>query len=339
MLTVLSVLGFLALSILSPTGPAAGTVVLPGGSAGIGFDDLQFSRSLDLLLVPGGRTGNLDLVNPRTASVTSISGFSSSTAYKGGHGEGITSVSEGEGRLYVTDRTTLVLSVADPTSRKIVSQTKLAASPDYVRYVAPTHEIWVTEPDKDQIEIFQLSAEGLAAPRHAALVRVANGPESLVVDATRGRAYTHLWSGTTLALDLKTKAVLARWPNTCQGSRGIALDEKRGLLFVGCGEGKAVVLEVTRDGKVIGSASTGAGVDIIDYDATLHHLYVPGGRSATLSILGVGAGGALTELARLPAAVEGHCVVSDQHGRAYVCDPKGGRLLVFKDDFPVTAWP
>jgi hypothetical protein len=89
----------------------------------------------------------------------------------------------------------------------------------------------------------------------------------------------------------------------------------------------------------MGNASTGAGVDIIDYDATLHHLYVPGGRSATLSILGVGAGGTLTELTRLPAVAEGHCVISDQHGRAYVCDPKGGRLLVFRDDFPATAWP
>ena len=339
MLTVLGALGLLALSILSPTGPPPGTVVLPGGSGGIGFDDLQFSRSLDRVLVPGGRTGKLNLVDPRTASVTSISGFSSSSAYKGGHGEGITSVSEGEGRLYVTDRTALALSVVNATTRKIVVETKLRASPDYVRYVAPMHEIWVTEPDKEQIEVFRLSAEGLTAPSHAAFVRVANGPESLVVDATRGRAYTHLWSGTTLTLDLKTKAVLARWPNTCQGSRGIALDEKRGFLFVGCSEGKAVVLDVTRDGKVIGDASTGAGVDIIDYDATLHHLYVPGGRSATLSILGVGAGGTLTELARLPAASEGHCVVSDQHGRAYVCDPKGGRLLVFKDDFPATVWP
>lgn len=205
MLTVFGVLGFLALSILSPTGPPAGTVALPGDSGGIGFDDLQFSRSLDLVLVPGGRTGNLDLVDPRTLSVTSISGFSSSSAYKGGHGEGITSVSEGEGKLYVTDRTALTLSVVNATTRKIVYQTKLAASPDYVRYVAATHEIWVTEPDKDQIEIFRLSADGRTAPSHTAFVRFANGPESLVVDATRGRAYTHLWSGTTMALDLRRR--------------------------------------------------------------------------------------------------------------------------------------
>src|SRR5438477_2830966 len=132
---VFSVLGFLTFLILSPTRQPAGTVSLPGGSGGIGFDDLQFSRSLDLVLVPGGRTGNLDLVDPRTASVTSISGFSTSTGYKGGHGEGITSVSQGEGKLYVTDRSSRALCVVDATTRKIVARTKLAASPDYVRYV------------------------------------------------------------------------------------------------------------------------------------------------------------------------------------------------------------
>ena len=39
MLTVFGVFGLMALSILSPTGPSPGMVVLPGGSAGIGFDD------------------------------------------------------------------------------------------------------------------------------------------------------------------------------------------------------------------------------------------------------------------------------------------------------------
>src|SRR5947207_1714271 len=125
---VFSVLGFLTFLILSPTRQPAETVSLPGGSGGIGFDDLQFSRSLDLVLVPGGRTGNLDLVHPRTASVTSISGFSTSTGYKGGHGEGITSVSEGEGKLYVTDRSSRALCVVDATTRKIVARTTPAAA-------------------------------------------------------------------------------------------------------------------------------------------------------------------------------------------------------------------
>jgi hypothetical protein len=93
------------------------------------------------------------------------------------------------------------------------------------------------------------------------------------------------------------------------------------------------------DGKVIGDLQTGAsGVDIIDYDRILHHLYVPGATSATLAILGVGGDGSLTELGKAASPAGGHCVVSDQGGHAYVCDPKDGRLSVFQDRFPAVAW-
>jgi DNA-binding beta-propeller fold protein YncE len=315
------------------------TVELPGGSGGIGFDDLQFSSSLDKVLVPGGRTGSLFLVDPKTRSVSAIGGFSPTKTFGGGHGEGITSVSEGESHLYATDRTGLVLVVVDSASKRITARARLAASPDYVRYVAPTREVWVTEPDKDQIEVFKLSDQAGSAPSHAALVPIQNGPESLVVDVTRGRAYTHLWSDTTLAIDLKTRSVAARWKNQCKDSRGIALDETKGFLFVACSEGRAAVLDVAHDGRVLGNLQTAArGVDIIDYDKTLHHLYLPGANSATLTILGVGSDGSLKELGKTTSPAGGHCGVSDQQGHAYVCDPKRGRLMVFQDRYAPSAW-
>ena len=207
--------GFLALGGQAASSPSTTgqPIELPGGSDGIGFDDLQYSGSLERVLVPGGRTGSLFLVDPKTRNVASIGGFSPSKTFGGGHEEGITSVGEGEKHLYVTDRTALALIVVDPSSKAITTRAKLAASPDYVRYIAPTHEVWVTEPDKDQIEVFKLSDQVGSAPTHAALIPTKNGPESLVVDVTRGRAYTHLWSDTTLAIDLKTRSVVARWKN------------------------------------------------------------------------------------------------------------------------------
>ena len=312
---------------------------LPGGTGGIGFDDLQFSARLGRLLVPGGRTGRLYLVDPKSLAVSSIEGFSPSKTFGGGHEQGITSVGEGEGLLFVTDRTSLSLLVVDPGSNRITARARLAASPDYVRYVAPTREVWVTEPDKDQIEVFRLAADAKEPPVHAALIPIQNGPESLVVDATRVRAYTHLWEATTLAIDLKTRSVVARWKNLCEGSRGIVLDEGRGFLFAGCSEGRGVTLDVAHDGRILGDLRTGAaGVDIIDYDRTLHHLYLPGGKSATMAILGVGRDGALKELGTAPSPAGGHCVVSDQAGRAYVCDPKAGRLTVVRDSFAPVSW-
>ena len=246
----------------------------------------------------------------------------------------MTSADDGSGFLFATDRTSGRLEVVDPAAGKIVAGAKLAGSPDYVRYVATTGELWVTEPDSERIEIFRL--EGTPPrPVHDAFLKVAGGPESLVIDAARGRAYTHLWEGMTVALDLKSRSTVAKWANSCKGSRGIALDAARGFVFVGCAEGKAAVLDVAT-GKQLGSVSAGSGIDVIDYNPRLSHLYLPGAKSATLAIVAVSEQGKLSLLGTFPTAAGGHCVAADENGTSYVCDPKGGRLLVIPDTFPAS---
>jgi hypothetical protein len=289
------------------------------------------------VLAPAGRTGNLDLVDPTTGAVTAIKGFSAKDSYSGGHGDGTTSVDEGAGWLFAIDRTTKKVLVVDPKQRSIVSSAPLAADPDYVRYVAATSELWITEPDAEQIELFRLSEGQPPTPEHTAVIEVKGGPESLVIDAQRGRAYAHLWDGATVALDVRRRAIVAHWPNGCSGSRGIALDEERGWLLVGCAEGRAVVLDVEHDGKELSNAPTGAGVDIIDYDPERRHLYVPAAKSATLTILGLSAKGELAVLGTVPVAKGSHCATTDGNGRVFVGDPTGGRLLVIADTFPASS--
>ena len=73
-------LGVLLLALVAYAKTPAGTAVeLPEGSPGIGFDDLRYSSSFHRVLVPSGRTGRLNLVNPDTLAVTSIAGFSAKT--------------------------------------------------------------------------------------------------------------------------------------------------------------------------------------------------------------------------------------------------------------------
>lgn len=308
-----------------PPQAATASIVMPGAKSGIGFDDLRFSPTLGKLLVPAGATGRLDLIDPTTRAVTSIEGFSTT-------GAGITSVDEDSGLLFVSDRTARELAVVAPGSNKIVARAPLASGPDYVRHVAATDELWVTEPDKSRIEVFHLPAGG--APQHIAFVAVAGGPESLVIDGKRGRAYSNLWTDQTLAIDLKKHTVLAQWPNGCKDSRGLAFDEARGLLFVACAEGKVSALDVDHGGAVLGSTPTSTGVDIIDYNAELAHLYVVGARSGGFDIVGVGSKGTLSRLASGRVAKGAHCVVADDKGNAYVCEPKKGRLVVFIDKTP-----
>jgi hypothetical protein len=311
-------------------------VPLPGGKGGIGFDDLSFAPVLGKLLVPAGRSGNLDLIDPGSRRILPLAGFSSQGSFVQGHGEGTTSADFGRGLIFAIDRTALQLIVLDPASRAVVAKAALAGSPDYVRWVEPTGEVWVTQPDQDRIEIFTLPASGPPVPAHKAFLAIPGGPESLVVDAQRGRAYTHLWKDQTLAIDLKTRAIAARWPNRCADSRGIALDAERGLLFAGCAEGKAVVLDLLHDGAVRDTLSAGAGVDIIGYNPRLGHLYLPGGKSETMAILGVSRAGKLSLLATVKTARAAHCVIADDHHQAWICDPSQGRLLLVDDTLPAS---
>jgi len=330
-LLALALTGLTGGSRLTAGAAAPTTIALPGGAAGIGFDDLQFSAALDRVLVPAGRTGNLDLIDPATRAVTVIPGFSATGRFGGGHDESVTSVTEAGRWLFATDRTAGRVDVIDPRRARIVASTRLASGPDYVRYVAPTHELWVTEPGRDRIEVFRLSGDNPPIPGHAGFIAVPGGPESLVVDASNGRAYANLWAGRSIAIDLKTRRIAGRWANGCRGSRGLALDPDRGWLFAGCAEGKVTVMDLARGGRLISSARTGTGVDIIDYNPALRHLYVPAATSATLSILAVSGTGRLSVISTLPADRGSHCVVADTHDQAYVCDPRHGRLIVVLD--------
>ena len=322
----------------SPPEPARTplAVTLPDGAPGIGFDDLGYSAALGKVLVPSGRSGRLNLVDPRTLAVTSVAGFSALPEYGGGHDDGPTSVEVANGKVYVTDRTAQALVVVDAKSLTRESTTKLGAGPDYVRFVARTHELWVTEPDAERVEVFALDAAGIPVAPAKTTITVKNGPESLVVDEQRGRAYTHRWERSTVAIDLDTHAVVAEWPNGCEASRGIALDPAHGFLFAACREGTATVLDVAHDGRQLSSYERGSGFDVIGYNPALGHLYLAGGACRCLVVLGVNAEGALSLLEETTAPASTHCATADDQGHAWLCDPAAGRLLRVTDTHAAT---
>lgn len=321
--------------IATAAGAAAETIPVPDGARGIGFDDIQYAPGLKRVLVPGGRTGRLLVIDPATNAAASIVGFSSTASFKGGHGDGTTSATELDGNaglVVATDRGSRTLKVADAKRNAVVGSVKLAAAPDYVRVVPSAHEVWVTEPSRKQIEVFH--AGGGAELTHVTNIAVPDGPESLVIDASRRRAYSHTWTDQSFAIDLETHKLLSTWLNGCRQSRGIALDEKRGLLFAGCAEGKATVVDL-RTSKVVSTAEAGADIDSIAFAATLGHLYVPGGGSADLSIFGVSSGGKLTLLGKAATAADAHTVAFDPGTRRlFVGAPARGTVLVIPDPFP-----
>jgi len=307
------------------------SIAMPGGEGGIGFDDLRYSTTLAKLLVPGGRSGRLNLVDPLSGGVVSIPGFSVVKEFNGGHDDGVTSVAEGGGLLFATDRTSRQLSIIYYPNRAIVGHVALSAGPDYVRWVESAREVWVTEPDSERIEVFHLEQTRPPSLTFVTRIAVPGGPESLVMDATRGRAYTHVGGGKTAAIDLRTRAVATTFDHGCGEAKGVALDARLGFLFVACEEGAVATIDVT-SGKTLGHVKVGAGIDIIGYNPELGHLYVPSSETAKLAIVGVSKDGGLSVLGTFPGTKDSHCVAAA--GKVFVADPARGRLNVLKDPYP-----
>lgn len=306
-------------------------------SGGIGFDDLWFSSELHAVIAPAGGTGCIDLFDSGSLSQTSLCGIGPGGKYAGGHGEGTTSADFGAGFVFAIDRSSQSLKVVEPRTKQVAASAPLAGGPDYVRWLASKSELWVTEPDQEQIEVFSFASASPPTLSRAGIIAIKGGPESLAIDASQERAFTHLWRGSTVEVNTANRAVGKAFLNGCEGSRGIALDAARGQLFAGCSEGKVTVLDIEHGGKILGSIGTPSGVDIISVNLSLHHVYVPAASDGSVSVLGVTSRGELSKLGAFQAGNGTHCAIGDDHGRVWVCAPVAGSLLVFQDTFQPAA--
>jgi len=302
-------------------------VSLPGGEEGIGFDDIVYAPALHQVIAPAAQTGRVYLIDPATRSHESCAVWQGRT----------TSADAGDGYVFAADRTHSAVNVIDPKLHKVVASATLEMEPDIVRYVPAAHEVWVTEedPQKGQLEILAFSTGGNVLLSHTADVKVAGGggPESLAVDPVRSRVYTNREDQkVTVAIDIATHRIVAEWKNGTEGSSsGLALDETQAWLFVGSGAGGVAVVDVAHNGQILGTLKVGKGTDLIGYNPTLRHVYVPDPKEGTLAIIGLSPGGEPRLLGTVETAKGSHAAAADNRAQVWVTDPNHGRLLVVKD--------
>ena len=311
-----------------------GPVALPDGAPGIEFDDIQWGPTLRRVIVPAGRSGKVDLIDPDTSEVTALSGLSATSTYKAGTRYGSTSATEVGNYIAALDQTTAKLYIFDPTKKVSVLSVTLKAAPDYVYYVKPTGQLYLTAPGAG-IDVYSLSTSDPPTPTYLANITVSGGPESLAVDGKRNRAYTDGFSGSTYAIDLNSRAIVGTWKNGCTTSLGVKLDETRGYLFVACSEGKVVVLDVANGGAKLSELTSGSGLDVIAFNADLSHVYASSS-TGKLAIMGVSSKGALSVLGTVATVANAKGVAADDRNHAWVCDPDHGQVLRITDTFPKT---
>jgi len=303
-------------------------LTLPGATPdGIFMDYLAFDPRTGFVWAPAGNTGAVDVVDTASGKVSQIAGFPTAEMERRGRKRtvGPSSATIGDGVVYVGNRGDSTVCSFDARTLAKGACGHLESMPDGIAYVAATSEVWVTTPRDQSIRI--LDGKSLATK---AKLTYEGEPEGFAVDAKRGRFYTNLEDkDRTLAIDLKSHAILATWMPNCgeDGPHGLALDEEAGYLFVACST-HAEVVNAGGDGAILSQIETGDGVDNLDYSPKWHELYVGAARAAKLTIARVEAGGKLALVIQVPTKEGARNGVVTSDGDVYLAASAASELVV-----------
>jgi hypothetical protein len=292
------------------------------------MDFIGYERAADRVWVPAGNTGSVDVL--AGGALTRIDGFPTKEIERNGrkHLVGPSSIAFGDGFAYVGNPGDNSVCAVDEKTLTKKGCLILDDMPDALEYVAATREVWATTPNSRTIAVLDASAPAELAKK--AIVTVAGAPECDAVDEAGGRYFTNLEDADlTIALDLRDHHLRATWKPECgeDGPKGLAFDASHGWLFVACADHVAM-LDAAHDGRILSKVDTGDGVDAITWDSGLHRLFVGSAGAGKLSVVAVGADGALSVVRSVPTAPGARNAVVDRKGNAFLTDSAGGRILV-----------
>jgi len=309
-------------------------ISLPGANGVVVLDHLAYDRARGRVWVPASNTGNVDVISEDSDAVSPISGFKTGEVELEGHKVklGPTTASVGDRVVYVGNRGDSTLSIIDSETlergeslQMTPASPETGGSPHGVVYVATSRELWVTTGPGKSIEVFDASE-----PRHLKWklrIPLDGSTEGFSVDNERGRFYTNIDDmGKTVAIDVRSHKVVSEWDVGSSDLQGLALDTKRGFLFVAC-QDHVVSLDIGHDGKVTDSVTTGGGLDDIDFSAEQKVLYAAASVTATLTIAEVSDDGKFHVKALVPTAKEARGVIATKGKTAYLIDPAEGCIL------------
>jgi DNA-binding beta-propeller fold protein YncE len=314
--------------------PSVKKLPLPGAAevVGLSLDFIAVDRTGHRVWVPAGGTGSVDVLDTLAGTFTRVEGFPTAEVEVRGNKRvvGPSSVTLSEKLAFVGNRADNSVCAVDRGSLAKGACVTLSAMPDALAYIAAKREVWATTPRAKTIAVLSVTPEGTLAA--AGTIAFEGEPEGYAVDEGRHLFYTNLEDADrTLAIDFLTRKVVATWKPECGegGPKGLALDTGTQVLVVACPD-HIVALDAGHDGKRLGEAKVGAGVDNIDYLAARHEVFVAAGRDGKLAVFRLDAKGTLEPIATVQTAEGARTVVADAEGTAYVVDPRSGGILVVK---------
>jgi DNA-binding beta-propeller fold protein YncE len=312
---------------------------LPGATGAVALDYFAYDRTTGKVWVPASNIGTVDVIDEKTDAVSEIAGFPTGEIERRGRKitVGPTAASIGDGVIYIGDRAEATLCVIDAKTLArgecVPVLAGRAVTPDGVVYVAAARELWITTRPalgSDPAAAKSLQVFDASDPRHLkwkAKIALDGLAEGYAVDEQRGLFYTNIEdTSATVAIDVRTHNIVAKWNPGSSDLQGLALDAARRFLFVACGD-HVVSLNAGHGGKVLDSITTGPGLDNIDYSADATLLYAAASQAATLTVAEVGDDGKFHLKATVRTVKGARGVVAGKGETAYLIDPAEGRIL------------
>jgi len=315
---------------------------LPGANGLVTLDYFAYDPASGRVWVPAGNIGSVDVIDAKTDAITSVEGFTvASVELKGKQRQlGPSSVAVGDGVVYTGNRADSTVCIIDAKALKkgdcitfAPVSAGMAAAPDGLIYIASTKELWGTSgapplgisAAEPGLKIFSASDPKHLVP--AGRIPLPGSAEGYAEDRHHGLFYTNLEeSGQTVAIDTRAHKIVSTW-KSCEDPSGVAVDAKRGLVFVACTD-HVIVLDTRHGGQKVGSIQVGAGIDNIDYSEEAGLLYAAASDAAVLVVVKVGNDPAKPEMvATIPTVKGARSVIAGANGRAYLIDPYGGAIL------------
>jgi DNA-binding beta-propeller fold protein YncE len=311
---------------------------LPGATGTIALDYFAYDRTTGKVWVPASNTGSVDVIDEATDVVSQVTGFATGEIERRGRKitVGPTAASVGDGVIYIGNRGDATLCVIDAKSQArlecVPVSTDNAVTSDGVVYVAAAREVWLTLRPKGadsaaakSLEVFDASDPSHLKPKTK--IPLDGLAEGYAVDNERGLFYTNIEeAGRTVAIDVRSHKIVAKWNPGSIDLQGLALDNARRFLFVTCGD-HVVSLDAGHGGKVIDSITTGPGLDNIDYSSDGKVLYAAASQAATLTVAEVDDSGKFRLKATVPTVKGARGVVAGKGQTAYLIHPAEGCIL------------
>jgi len=173
---------------------------------------------------------------------------------------------------FISNGTGNNVSIFDLKTLKVTKTVDTGRNPDWIMFEPGQKEVYAFNGGSNSVTVFDAVAGTVTAT-----IALPGKPESATYDVAAGRVYDNIEDkAEVVAIDTKTHAVVATWPNApAVGASGQAIDTEHHLLVLGCDD--TMGLMDIASGKVVSTLKAAPGIDSAAFDPATGYAFVPAG--------------------------------------------------------------